>query len=269
MGAMVGRRGCDSEITNPILAVFSLGYLVITLFKYLSFLSPYCMPSFSAPSAIRVASQDHALRLKITHNLVHGSPSDTVHSVKGRLPKELDVLWLSDIAISLSGSLDGHQIPAHDVVRSGLVHHLHVQLRAACFICSTTFPNPRAHFSSRTQIGLASTTCHILLWMMQTAFPNVGSKSLLSLPGSDSVSLVTLTPSRPLPYASRPHANLVSLHLAYIWRTVAGRSDTIDSGHLVEETNPFSSTLFLPAEALLNRLTEQFLTYHLARSVPI
>jgi hypothetical protein len=91
------------------------------------------MPSFSAPSALRVASQDHAVRLKITHNLVHGSPSDAAHSARGRLPKALDVLWLSDIAVSLSGSLDGHQIPAHDVVRSGLVRHLQMQFKAACF----------------------------------------------------------------------------------------------------------------------------------------
>ncbi|KAG9315593.1 hypothetical protein JVU11DRAFT_3231 [Chiua virens] len=69
------------------------------------------MPSFSSSSSIRVASQDHALRLKITHNFLHGSPSDTIHSVKGRLPKDLDVLWLSDISISFSGAMDGHQIP--------------------------------------------------------------------------------------------------------------------------------------------------------------
>lgn len=115
------------------------------------------------------------------------------------------------------------------------------------------------------RIGLASTTYRVRLWTTQTAFPNVGNISLSSLLASDSVALVTLTPSRPLPYASRPHANLVSLHLAYIWRTVAGRSDVTDSAHLVEDSNPFSPTLFLPAEALLNRLTEQFLIYHLAR----
>lgn len=74
---------------------------------------------------------------------------------------------------------------------------------------------------------------------------------------------VTLTPSRPLPQPSRPYANLVSLHLAYIWRSVAGRSDIDSSGHFVEEAGPFSPTLFLPAEALLNRVTEQFLIYHL------
>ncbi|KAG8214745.1 hypothetical protein J3R82DRAFT_9834 [Butyriboletus roseoflavus] len=207
------------------------------------------MPSFSSSSSIRVASQDHALRLKITHNLVHGSPSDAVHSVKGRLPKDIDVLWLSDLTISFSGSLDGHQIPAHDIARSGLVHHLQTQ----------------------TQTNSVLTMCRVLLSTTQTAFPNVGHNLLSPLPIiiSDPVFQVTLTPSRPLPHASRPHANLVSLHLAYIWKTVARRSDTVNSGHLLEEANPFSQTLFLPAEALLNRVTEQFLIYHFVGRYPL
>ncbi|KAH0832191.1 hypothetical protein J3R83DRAFT_13109 [Lanmaoa asiatica] len=181
------------------------------------------MPSFSSSSSMRVASQDHALRLKITHNLVHGSPSDAVHSVKGRLPKELDVLWLSDLTISLSGSLDGHQILAHDITRSGL---------------------------NADRLGL-----------------NNVSRPFVD--DTDGFSKLTLTPSRPLPHASRPRANLVSLHLFYIWRTLAGRSDTVSSGHLVEEVDPFSPTLFLPAEALLNRVTEQFLIYHLVGRYPL
>lgn len=89
------------------------------------------MPSFSFSSSIRAASQDHVLRLKITHDLVHGTPSDTVHSVKGRLPKELDVLWMSDISIAFSGLLDGQDVPVHDIARSGLVHHLQIQLKSA------------------------------------------------------------------------------------------------------------------------------------------
>lgn len=93
------------------------------------------------------------------------------------------------------------------------------------------------------------------------------AKALSSLLVPDPMFQVTLTPSRPLPHPSRPHANLVSLHLAYIWRTVTGRSDIVNSRHLVEEINPFSPTLFLPAEVLLNRVTEQFLIYHLAGCV--
>ncbi|KAF8558383.1 hypothetical protein OG21DRAFT_1494145 [Imleria badia] len=176
------------------------------------------MPSFSSPSSIRVASHDHVLRLKITHNLVHASPSVAVHSVKGRLPKELDVLWLSDIAISLDGLFDGRQIPADDI--------------------------------NADRLGL-----------------NNVSRPFVD--DADGLSKLTLTPSRPLPDASRPHANLVSLHLVYIWRTVAGRSDITDSGPLVEEINPFSPTLFLPAEALLSRVTEQFLIYHLVSRYPL
>jgi len=137
------------------------------------------MPSFSSPSAIRVASQDHVLRLKITHNLVHGPPSDTVRSVKGRLPKELDVLWLSDITVSLSGSLDGHQVPAHDIARSGIVQHFQMQLKVARL--QLHLPYPVHSFSSRMQIGSASTTCRVHLWMTQTASPNVGNNFPSSL----------------------------------------------------------------------------------------
>lgn len=98
----------------------------------------------------------------------------------------------------------------------------------------------------------------------QTASLNVGNRSL-SHPFWYYIPFlsVTLTPSRPLPQPSRPHASLVSLHLAYIWKSVSGCSDVDSSNHLVEGAGPFSSALFLPAEALLNRVTDQFLTYHL------
>lgn len=100
-----------------------------------------------------------------------------------------------------------------------------------------------------------------------TQFAGVGNDSLPFLLVSDLVS-VTLTPSRVLPDASRPHANLVSLRLAYIWRTIPRFCDVAESDHMVEEINPFAPTLFLPAETLLNRVNEQFLIYHLTRSVP-
>ncbi|KAF9219253.1 hypothetical protein BS17DRAFT_804499, partial [Gyrodon lividus] len=86
---------------------------------------------------------------------------------------------------------------------------------------------------------------------------------------SDLSLAVTLTPSRSLPYTSRPHANLVSLHLSYIWKTIGRRKDKDNSGDLMEDVNPFSPTLFLPTEALLNRVTIQFLTYHLVGRYPL
>ncbi|KIJ59482.1 hypothetical protein HYDPIDRAFT_33170 [Hydnomerulius pinastri MD-312] len=80
---------------------------------------------------------------------------------------------------------------------------------------------------------------------------------------------VTLTPSRSVPRTSRPHANLVSLHLAYIWKTVGRRKDAYNSSDMIEEVNPFSSTLYLPTESLLTRVTEQFLTYHFVGRYPL
>ncbi|KAG6372870.1 hypothetical protein JVT61DRAFT_7305 [Boletus reticuloceps] len=119
------------------------------------------------------------------------------------------------------------------MVRSGLMHHFQTQLKA-----------------NADRLGL-----------------NNVSRPFVD--DTDGLSKLTLTPSRPLPDASRPHANLVSLHLAYTWRTVTRRSDIANSGHLVEDTNPFSPTLFLPSEALLNRVTEQFLIYHLVSRYPL
>ncbi|KIK88798.1 hypothetical protein PAXRUDRAFT_39297, partial [Paxillus rubicundulus Ve08.2h10] len=79
----------------------------------------------------------------------------------------------------------------------------------------------------------------------------------------------TLTPSRSLPRTSRPHANLISLHLAYVWKTIGRCKDTDKSSDLIEEVDPFSPTLFLPTEALLNRVTVQFLTSHLVGRYPL
>lgn len=111
-------------------------------------------------------------------------------------------------------------------------------------------------------IGLVLTTCRVHLLMTQMALLNVLNNVLLLLMCLITLS-VTLTPSRPLPQPSRPHVYLASLHLAYIWRSVAEGSDIDSPDHLVEESSPFSPTLFLPVEALLNRVTEQILINHL------
>ncbi|KAF8837910.1 hypothetical protein BDN67DRAFT_1013480 [Paxillus ammoniavirescens] len=175
------------------------------------------MPSFSCSSSIRAASQNHTLWLKVTHNLAHISPSVATHNIKGRLPKELDVLWLSDVIVSLTGSLDGQGAPPPDISR---------------------------------QLGL-------------------NNVSRPYIDDEDGLPKITLTPSRSLPRTSRPHAKLISLHLAYVWKTIGRRKDTANSGDLIEKVDPFSPILFLPIEALLNRVTVQFLTSHLVGRYPL
>jgi predicted nicotinamide N-methyase len=89
------------------------------------------MPSFSSSSSIRAASEQCLLNVKIVHKLYHCSPSQVVHKVKGRLPKELDVLLLSDLIFSISGSLDGQTVLADAIAHSALMRHLRNELSEA------------------------------------------------------------------------------------------------------------------------------------------
>jgi len=89
------------------------------------------MPSFSCSSSIRAATEHFILNVKFVHRLYHSSPSDVVHKVKGRLPKDLDILVLSDLIFTVSGSLDGQIVPSDKIVRSALVHKLRSDLNAA------------------------------------------------------------------------------------------------------------------------------------------
>lgn len=90
------------------------------------------MPSFSYASTIRSVSENHVLNLKVTHNLVHGSPSKNVRKIRQRPPKELDVVWFSDIVVVLAGSLDGREANPSDIMHSGLLSRVRKQLKAAC-----------------------------------------------------------------------------------------------------------------------------------------
>lgn len=65
-------------------------------------------------------------------NLVHGSPSKNVRKIRQRPPKELDVVWFSDIVVVLAGSLDGREANPSDIMHSGLLSRVRKQLKAAC-----------------------------------------------------------------------------------------------------------------------------------------
>ncbi|KAH7926460.1 hypothetical protein BV22DRAFT_1194353 [Leucogyrophana mollusca] len=100
----------------------------------------------------------------------------------------------------------------------------------------------------------------------------VNNLSGLFVDDVDGLSKMTLTPSRPQPRTSRPHANLVSIDLVYIWKDTRQRTgckSDQDLRELLREVNPFSTQLFLPFESNLNRLADQFVTYHLVGRHPL
>ncbi|KAG1749226.1 hypothetical protein EDB19DRAFT_1681397 [Suillus lakei] len=176
------------------------------------------MPSFSSSSSIRAASEQCLLNVKIVHKLYHGFPSNVVHKVKGRLPKQLDVLLLSDLIFSISGSLDGQTVPAGAIAHSALMRHLRSDLN-----------------ENATQLGLNN---------ISDAY----------IDDDDGLAKITLTPSRSLSHTSRPHAILVAVDLCYIWKTAGDRED---STNLLSDASPFADNLYLPFELLLKRVTEQ------------
>ncbi|KAG1743350.1 uncharacterized protein EDB91DRAFT_1126988 [Suillus paluster] len=188
------------------------------------------MPSFSSSSSIRAASEHFLLNVKIGHKLYHKSTSDVVYKVKGRLPKELDVLLLSDLIFSISGSVDGQTVPADAIVHSALMHHLRNDLNV-----------------NAPQLGLNN-----------ISDPYIDD--------DDGHAKITLTPSRSLSHTSRPHAILVAVDLCYIWKTAGDRQD---STNLLSDASPFAHNLYLPFELLLKRVTEQFFTNQLVGRYPL
>ncbi|KAG2065577.1 hypothetical protein BDR04DRAFT_159721 [Suillus decipiens] len=176
------------------------------------------MPSFSSSSSIRAASEQCSLNVKIVHKLYHGSPSNVFHKVKGRLPKELDVLLLSDLIFSIAGSLNGQTVPADTIAHCALMQHLRNDLSA-----------------NAPQLGL-----------------NAISDAYVD--NADGHAKITLTPSRSLSHSSRQHAVLVAVDLCYIWKTAGDREH---STNLLSGAGPFAENLYLPFELLLKRVTEQ------------
>ncbi|KAI6030690.1 hypothetical protein F5J12DRAFT_303832 [Pisolithus orientalis] len=80
---------------------------------------------------------------------------------------------------------------------------------------------------------------------------------------------MTLTPSRSLSHTLRPHIVLTSLELSFAWKTVRKDTGEWDGHFLAVCDSPFSTTMYLPAEALLGRVTEQFLVHHLVGRYPL
>ncbi|KAG2153030.1 uncharacterized protein EDB93DRAFT_1248948 [Suillus bovinus] len=201
------------------------------------------MPSFSSSSSIRAASEQCLLNVKIVHKLYHGSPSNVFHKVKGRLPKELDVLLLSDLIFSISGSLDGQTVPADAIAHSALMRYLRNDLNEAR-IEATFFRFIDLGLNTISDAYIDDDDGHAKSELFDCA-----SSVNAQFPPA-----VTLTPSRSLSHTSRPHAILVAVDLCYIWKTAVVRRD---STNLLSDASPFAENLYLPFELLLKRVTEQ------------
>ncbi|EGN98035.1 hypothetical protein SERLA73DRAFT_74291 [Serpula lacrymans var. lacrymans S7.3] len=185
------------------------------------------MPSFSCHSFVRAASEEHKLTLRICHNLVHNDPSETVYKIKGRLPKELDVLLSSNLTFSFDGLSQGKKVPKDILARSIIVVYLRNYLRAArkFSLCRNS-----------AQLGLCT-----------VSDPYVDE---------DGITKFTLTSSQSLPHSSLPHAKLLSVDLLYIWKAKQPTyKDSPNSAAFLDAASPFSSQIFLPIESILHRVT--------------
>lgn len=203
------------------------------------------------------------MNLKFNHRLYHNSHSVVVHKIKGRLPKQLDVLLLSDLIFTISGSLDGQIVPSDQILRSALVNQLRNDLRAAC-ISRHLLSIVLILKQNALELGINNISDpyideddHLVKSKLthSTFFPHVRSPA------------VTLTPSRSLSRTSRPHAILVAVDLRYIWKTTGNIKNSQDSIKLLSDANPFAEHIYLPFEPLIKRVTEHFFTNQLVGCV--
>ncbi|KAI0335838.1 hypothetical protein GY45DRAFT_1316579 [Cubamyces sp. BRFM 1775] len=82
------------------------------------------MPSFASSSEVRDSTDGTLLVLRARHVLVSGVPSDTVPTVKGRLPDDLDVILESDLVIALTGMVNRVNISSRAIQCSAIANHL-------------------------------------------------------------------------------------------------------------------------------------------------
>ncbi|KAJ8501927.1 hypothetical protein ONZ51_g293 [Trametes cubensis] len=82
------------------------------------------MPSFASSSEVRDSTDGTLLVLRARHVLVSGVPSETVRTVKGRLPDDLDVILQSDLVIALTGMVNRVNICSRAIQCSAIANHL-------------------------------------------------------------------------------------------------------------------------------------------------
>lgn len=93
------------------------------------------MPTIALKSKVRTALEHCSLSLNIRHRLLLGQPSDIIFDMKPTLPEAVDVLLLSNLLITVSGSLDGTRIMPVELKASHIAHHLMDFLRMVLHSC--------------------------------------------------------------------------------------------------------------------------------------
>ncbi|KAI0766405.1 hypothetical protein BD413DRAFT_152961 [Trametes elegans] len=115
------------------------------------------MPSFATTTEVRDGTDDVLLSLRARHILVAGSPSANTHTVKGRLPDDVDVVLESDLVLSLSGMHNRARIGSRDVQRSAIANHLLNYFHVILILTQLRTPLHRMH------------SCQLLLrWIAQS-----------------------------------------------------------------------------------------------------
>ena len=82
------------------------------------------MPTIALKSKVRTELDHCSLSLNIRHRLLLGQTSDPVFDVKPIIPEAVDVLLLSNLLITVSGSLDGTRITPAELKASHIANHL-------------------------------------------------------------------------------------------------------------------------------------------------
>ncbi|KAI0632182.1 hypothetical protein C8Q77DRAFT_1197416, partial [Trametes polyzona] len=199
------------------------------------------MPSFALSSEVRDSTDGLQLVLRARHVFVAGSPSKDAHTIKGRLPDDVDVILESDLVIAVAGMANRAQIDAckvqHSAIANHLLHYFHM---------------------NGEQLG-------------------VRPASKIFVDESDGVAKFTLAPTRPiLSSGSASAVRLSAIELLYITRTPplpGPQRPRSPNAHIHADAaaaaDPFTPHAFLPLIAGLDRIVEKFAVYHLVRRYPL
>ncbi|KAH9841511.1 uncharacterized protein C8Q71DRAFT_333494 [Rhodofomes roseus] len=187
------------------------------------------MPTFCSSSAVRTSTGQFSLSLRARHILVAGDPSDTVRTVKGRLPEGVDVILDSDLVITLSGLVDAVKVPGHVIQRSAVARHVLDHLR-----------------TNAGQLGL-------------------GAISKLYVDEDDGRAKFSLSSSRPLRATTEMACfRLVSIDVVLSCRMIVRGGESSP-----EAASLFSGQAYLPLSSALDSVLEKFIANDLVRRYPL
>ncbi|KAI0770362.1 hypothetical protein C8Q74DRAFT_894488 [Fomes fomentarius] len=193
------------------------------------------MPSLATVAVVRDDADGLPIALNARCLFVAGAPSDTVYTLKGRVPDHLDVILQSDLVITLAGQFNRVNVTNRAMQRSAMAQHLLNYF----------------HVNSE-QLSL-----------------RVASKIFVD--EDDGNIKLTLSSTRPFLDRRPPFVRLCTIELLYACRTphVSPQPHHIGDKETSGAMDPFSPHAFLPLVAALDRIVEKFVAVHLVRSYPL